>query len=104
MANDLRVDVTTVQAAADRIDVAAEGLRSAHGAVHERIAAAQSGWIGASGAALTTATGKWEEESAARYTELTGHAESYRSAATSYVTTDDSEASDVEAAAAAMKL
>lgn len=104
MANGLRVDVTTVQAAADRIDVSAEGLRSAHGAVHERIAAAQSGWIGTSGAALTTATGKWEEESAARYTELIGHAAKYRSAATSYVTTDDGEAGDVEATAAAMRL
>ncbi|MGV0812047.1 WXG100 family type VII secretion target [Mycolicibacterium boenickei] len=104
MANDLRVDLPSVQAAAEKIETAADGLRAAHGAVHDRITAAQSGWIGASGTALTTATGKWEEESAARYTELIGHAADYRSAVASYGATDESEAYDVEAAAAAMKL
>lgn len=104
MANDLRVDLPSVQAAAEQIEVAAEGLRSAHSAVHDRITAAQSGWIGTSGSALPTATGKWEDESAARYTELIGHAAGYRSAVASYSATDESKASDVQAAAAAMKL
>ncbi|WP_454232324.1 hypothetical protein [Mycolicibacterium fortuitum] len=60
--------------------------------------------VGGSGPALATATGKWEDESAARYTELIGHAEGYRSAAASYRATDDSQASAVEATAAAMKM
>ncbi len=104
MADELKVDLSSVQVAADRIEVAAEGLRAAHGAVHDRITAAQSGWIGTSGPALANATGKWEDESAARYTELVGHAANYRSAVASYSTTDDNQASDIEATAAAMKM
>lgn len=102
MASNLRVDLSSVQAAAEQIEAAAKGLRSAHGAVHDRIAAAQSGWIGASARALITATGKWEDESAARYNELIGHTADYRSAVASYGVTDESEASDVAATAAAM--
>lgn len=104
MSNELKVDLPSVQAAAEKIEAAAEGLRAAHGAVHDRITAAKSGWVGTSGPALATATGKWEDESAARYTELIGHAEGYRSAAASYRATDDSQASAVEATAAAMKM
>jgi WXG100 family type VII secretion target len=104
MANNLRVDPTAVQAAADGIDVAGDGLRSAHAAVHERITAAAAGWVGTSGAALSAARARWEEESAAHYTELIGHAAKYRSAATSYTTTDDGEAADVQATAAAMDI
>ncbi|WP_454791834.1 WXG100 family type VII secretion target [Mycolicibacterium lutetiense] len=104
MANELKVDLPSVQAAAEKIEAAAEGLRAAHGAVHDRITAAKGGWIGTSGPALATATGKWEDESAARYTELIGHAANYRSAVASYSTTDDNQASEIEATAAAMKM
>lgn len=104
MSNELKVDLPSVQAAAEKIEAAADGLRAAHGAVHDRITAAKSGWIGTSGTALTTATGKWEDESAARYTELIGHAEGYRSAVASYGATDKNEAFSVQAAAAAMKM
>lgn len=104
MANELKVDLPSVQMAAEKIDAAADGLRAAHGAVHDRITAAKSGWIGTSGTALTAATSKWEEESSARYTELVRHAEGYRSAVASYSATDDSEASSIKATAAAMEM
>lgn len=63
-----------MSAAADRIDAAADGLRAAHAAVHGRIAAGQAGWVGTSAAALSGATAKWQEQSAASYTEIIGHA------------------------------
>lgn len=104
MANELKVDLPSVQVAAEKIEAAAEGLRAAHGAVHDRLTAAHSGWIGTSRPALTTATSKWEDESAARYTELIAQAADYRSAVASYGTTDDNQASEIEATAAAMKM
>lgn len=104
MARDLKVDLQDVQLAADKIDVAADGLRSAHGSVHERISAAHSGWIGVSGAALSAASNHWQEESAARYSELIGHAADYRAAVTRYAATDGSKAADIDATVTAMRL
>ncbi|MCV7288203.1 WXG100 family type VII secretion target [Mycolicibacterium wolinskyi] len=104
MANELQVDAVAVSTAAGRIDTAADGLRAAHAAVHDRIAAAQAGWVGSSAAALAGATAKWQEQSSARYTEMIRHAADYRTAAANYTSTDESEAADVEAKAAAMGL
>jgi WXG100 family type VII secretion target len=104
MGNELKVDPGAVTAAADRIDTAADGLRAAHATVHERIAVAQAGWVGASAAALTAAASKWQEQSDARYTAMIGLAGDYRTAAASYVSTDEGEAADVRAKTAAMGL
>lgn len=67
MSEDLRVDPVEVWIAADHVDVAAHGLRSAHGSAHERMGAAQASWIGSSAAALAAATAKWEEQSAGHF-------------------------------------
>ena len=104
MGNELRVDPAAVSAAADRIDTAADGLRAAHNAVADRIAAAQAGWVGTSAAALSGAATRWQQQSAAHYTDLIGHADHYRSAAANYAVTDEDEAADVRARAAAMGL
>lgn len=102
MGDELRVDPTKVSAAADRIDAAAEGLRAAHNTVHDRITAAAAGWVGTSAAALSGAATRWQEQSAARYSELVGLAGDYRTGAASYVRTDEGEAADVHATATAM--
>ena len=104
MGNELNVDPESVSAAADRIDTAADGLRAAHAAVHERIAVAQAGWVGTSAAALAAAGPKWQEQSDARYTAMIELARDYRTAAASYVSTDEGEAADVRATTAAMGL
>ncbi|MCV7286703.1 MULTISPECIES: WXG100 family type VII secretion target [Mycolicibacterium] len=104
MAKDLRVDVDALRMASDHVDVAADGLRTDHGSANERIGTAQTGWIGASGAALAAAATKWEEESAAHYADIIGHAADLRSAGARYVTTDDDGATDIEGTAAAMGL
>jgi len=99
MGEDLRVDPLEVRMAADHVDVAADGLRSGHGSAHERIGAAQSGWIGTSAAALAATAAKWEEESAGHITELVGHVEHFCSAAEQYASTDNDEASEIQSIA-----
>lgn len=82
--------------AANHVDVAAHDLRSAHFSAHERMGAAQAGWIGSSMAALAATAAKWEAESAGHYAELVGHVEHFRSAAAQYANTDGDEASDIQ--------
>lgn len=98
MSENLRVDPLEVRMAADHVNAAADSLRSAHGAAHERMGAAQAGWIGSSAAGLSATTTKWEEESAGHCTELIKHAEDLRSAAARYVRTDDHAASEIDSA------
>ena len=84
--------------AADHVDVAAETLRSDHGSAHARIAAAKSGWIGTSSTALAAAATKWEDDSAAHYSELIDHVEALRSAASMYASTDSQSKAAIDAA------
>lgn len=99
MGDQLWVDPVEVAMAADHVDVAAEGLRSAHGSAHERMGAAQTGWIGASAAALAAATAKWEDESAGHYNGLVDRVEALRSAASQYAGTDTQGGAAIDAAA-----
>ena len=96
MGKDLRVDPAEVRMAADHVDVAADGLRTDHGAAHERIGTAQAGWIGTSGEALSKVAAKWEDDSTKHYNELIGHVEGFKSAAAQYVGTDHQEATEIE--------
>jgi WXG100 family type VII secretion target len=98
MGKDLRVDPADVRMAADHVEVAAEGLKSDHGTAQERIGTAQAGWIGTSGDALSKLATKWEQDSAAHYTDLVGHVEGFKAAAAQYVGTDDRESADIDAA------
>lgn len=99
MSDDLQVDPLEVRMAADHIDVAAEGLRTAHGSANERMSTAQSGWIGSSAAALSKVSAKWEQDSTAHYTALAGHVEGLTSAAARYVATDHQSSADIDQAA-----
>ncbi|VEG45287.1 WXG100 family type VII secretion target [Mycolicibacterium flavescens] len=100
MSDNLRVDPLEVRMAADHVNAAADSLRSAHGTAHERMGAAAPGWIGSSAPGLSATTTKWEEESAAHYTELLKHAEDLRSAAEKYVRTDDNAATEIDSTGA----
>ena len=96
MGKDLRVDPAEVRMAADHVDVAADGLRTDHGAAQERIGTAQAGWIETSGEALSKVAAKWEDDSTKHYNELIGHVEGFKSAAAQYVGTDHQEATEIE--------
>jgi WXG100 family type VII secretion target len=96
MGKDMRVDPVTLRASAGEVDVSADDLRAQHGSAHERIAAAQAGWIGASAAALTAKAAQWEKESATHYTELVKHGHHFRSAAASYLETDSEAGAEID--------
>lgn len=96
MAEDLRVNPTDVRMGADHVDTHTLDLLSRHTSAHERIAAAQSGWIGAAAAALAERVAHWEAESAAHCAELYGHGEDLRRAAASYESSDTGAASNID--------
>ena len=98
MGDELRVDPLDVRMAADHVDVAADGLRTDHGAALERMGTAKAGWIGTSGAALAKTATKWEQDSAAHYQDLVAHVEGFKSAAAQYVHTDNHESTEIDAA------
>jgi WXG100 family type VII secretion target len=102
MAKELRVDPTTLDASASQIDISADDFRAHHGSAHERIAAAQTGWIGVSAAALTAKAAQWEEESGAHYTELVKHGHDFRSAAASYLDTDSESGAEIDNASSSL--
>ncbi|KUI06046.1 hypothetical protein AU188_02930 [Mycobacterium sp. IS-3022] len=85
--------------AADHVDLAADNLRAGHGSAHERMGAAQAGWIGTSATTLASAAAKWEQESAGLYSEIAGHAGNFRAAAAGYTTTDNQGALNIVNAA-----
>lgn len=95
MSKDLRLNSAHIHQSAGHVDVTADDLRARHASVHERIAEAQTGWIGSSAAALAARAAKWEEETASQYTEMVTRAEQFRSAAASYVDTDTDASADI---------
>jgi uncharacterized protein YukE len=69
-----RIDLEALAASAALVAGQGEDLASAHVASDNRIAAAQSGWVGASAAALHTKTATWLATSRRLLTRLGGHA------------------------------
>jgi WXG100 family type VII secretion target len=96
MPKDLRLDLAALHASASQIDVSADDLRAQHGSANGRIAAAQTGWIGISAAALAAKAAQWEQESATHYTELVKHGHHFRSAAASYLDTDSEAGAEID--------
>lgn len=99
MGENLRVDPLDVRFAGEQVDANAGDFLTGHGAAHERIAAAQAGFIGDSAAALAELAAHWQEESASHHRELCEHAESLRTAGVEYEATDTDGATNLDAAA-----
>lgn len=99
MAEHLRVDPVDVRFAGEQVDAHAGDFATGHAAAHERIAAAQSGFVGDSAAALAELTAHWQEETARHHRELCGHADNLRTAGVEYETTDTDAATKLDAAA-----
>lgn len=96
---NLRVDPVDVRFAGEQVDANAGDFLKGHTAAHERIAAAQAGFIGDSAAALAELTAHWQEESASHHRELCEHAEGLRFTGAEYETTDTEGATNLDAAA-----
>jgi len=69
-----RVDVAALAAAAAQVAGLGEDVASAHLASDNRIAAAQSGWVGASAIALNTVAEQWLQASRQLLVRLGDHA------------------------------
>ena len=69
-----RIDLEALAGSAAHVAGQGEDLASAHVASDNRIAAAQSGWVGASAAALQAKTATWLATSRLLLTRLGGHA------------------------------
>ncbi|MCV7260999.1 MULTISPECIES: type VII secretion target [Mycobacterium] len=93
MDGNLEVDAVHLRLAGQEADTHADNFLAGHVAAHERIAAAQTGFIGESAAALAELAAHWKDETAAHHREVSEHAEKFRTAAGEYETTDtDAEA------------
>jgi uncharacterized protein YukE len=69
-----RIDLEALAGSAAHVAGQGEDLATAHVASDNRIAAAQSGWVGASAAALQTKTATWLATSRLLLTRVGGHA------------------------------
>jgi WXG100 family type VII secretion target len=72
--NGLRVDIEALAASAAHVAGQGDDLASAHLASDNRIASAQSGWVGSSATALQTRTAAWLETSRRLLTNVGDHA------------------------------
>ncbi len=70
----LRVDVEALAASAAHVAGQGDDLATAHLASDNRIASAQSGWVGSSAAALQNRTAAWQETSRRLLTRVGDHA------------------------------
>lgn len=99
MGEHLRADPIELRVGGAHLDSHAAELISRHTEAHGRMAAAGSGFIGASTAALSALTAHWESESAGHFTEILDHAEKFRTAADRYESTDSTASARLDAAA-----
>jgi WXG100 family type VII secretion target len=71
---NFRVDIEALASSAAHVAGQGDDLATAHMSSDSRIAAAQSGWVGSSGAALQTRTAAWLETSRRLLTSVGDHA------------------------------
>lgn len=100
MGDNLEVDPVAARMAGEHLDTHATDFLAGHAAAHERIAAAESGFIGESAAALAELMEHWKDESAAHHRELSEHADKFRTAADKYETTDTGAGATIDASVA----
>ena len=86
-----------LQLSAAAVDVHADTVKARHVAADGQIEAAHRGLPLGSAAALSTAVGKWQADSAALFGRLVGHGCDLRAGATAYLNTDEDSASAVTA-------
>ena len=73
-AGEFQVDLQALASSASHVSGQGEDLASAHLSADNRIAAAQSGWVGSSALALSAKTAAWLEASRRLVTRVGDHA------------------------------
>jgi len=96
---ELRVDPAEVHRSVVELGEIATTLKSAFSSSDSAIAAAQSGWVGQSAAALAAKAAEWQKSTQVHHETLVEHADKFRTAARMYGHTDEAGADSVNRAA-----
>ncbi|MBN3508333.1 WXG100 family type VII secretion target [Mycolicibacterium septicum] len=88
MAEHLEVDPVDLHMSSDHMDMHHADLAAAHAAADADIEAAQSGWVGASAAALQAKFAEWQAASQEMQADVAAHGTAFRAAANGYTTVD----------------
>lgn len=88
MSKDLEVDPVDLHMSSAHMDMHHAELAAAHGAASGDIEAAQSGWVGASGAALQAKFTEWQEATAMIARDIVAHGAEFQNAAQRYASVD----------------
>lgn len=92
-----------LQLSAATVDVHADTVKARHIAADGRIEAAHRGLPMGSAAALSTAVGKWQADSATLFGRLVGHGCDLRAGAGAYLCTDRDSGSAIAAVGASIR-
>ena len=88
MTDQLKVDPTDLHMSSDHMDMHHTDLQTAHVAANGDIEAAQTGWVGASAAALQAKFAEWQAATTSLCTDVAAHGAAFRNAAQGYVAID----------------
>lgn len=89
MAKSLKVDPIDLHASADHLNMHHADLRTAHGSADADIEDAQTGWVGASAAALQAKFAEWQATTEQLCGTIADHEQAIRTAAAQYQKTDE---------------
>lgn len=96
MADHLRVDPIDLSMSSDHMDMHHGELLAAHTAANGTIEEAQTGWVGASAAALQSKLAEWQAVTAELCRDIAAHGEAFRAAAAGYQSTDTDSAEKLD--------
>ncbi|SRX92596.1 WXG100 family type VII secretion target [Mycobacterium shimoidei] len=88
MPEPLKVDPLDLHVSADHMSVHHADLRAAHAEADSDIEAAQTGWVGASAAALQAKLAEWQSTTEQLCDSIAGHEQTFRAARNRYQAVD----------------
>lgn len=88
MADHLQVDPIDLHMSSDHMDMHHADLQAAHAAADSLIEGAQTGWVGASAAALQSKMSGWQSTTTKLCGDIAAHGTAYRAAANGYQNND----------------
>jgi WXG100 family type VII secretion target len=96
MADHVKVDPIDLHMSSDHLDMHHGEILAAHTAANGEIEEAQSGWVGASAAALQSKLAEWQAVTTELCGDIAAHAEAFRTAATGYQSVDTDSAEKLD--------
>jgi WXG100 family type VII secretion target len=93
---ELEVDPIDLHTSSAHMEMHHAELMAAHTAANDSIAAAQPGWVGASGAALRAKFAEWEAVTLQLTSDIAAHGTAFLNAAAGYAATDNNGADTLD--------